>query len=130
MDSLALGGWSHFSTSEFACPYVIEPDSLDGVFIGTQHGLFHFDGKTNWNRIYTGNSKLTTNFITAIKNTAKGLIIGTNQGVFISKNNGDWIRFHQLNSNLTCDIITDLALQNQYLWITSPRGVFRTKIEW
>ncbi len=97
----------------------IEQDSNGNMWVGSQYGLYHFNGST-WKRVNIS-QHLQTNFVTALLTDKEGNIwVGSSQHVFQIKDN-NWYHHNPFEPNLDSRNVMDMNMHNTgKIWCTNP----------
>jgi signal transduction histidine kinase len=123
----------HSSPSENVVINIIKNKQSNTFWLGTLHGLYHFDPAT---RIFTGYHQEETNdnnlrrdiFLTMTEEAKGGLWCGTLRGVELrDSKTGALIKRFQRNTGFTNDdIIQDIAIdRSNQVWVCSSGGITR-----
>jgi ligand-binding sensor domain-containing protein len=108
----SLGQWDVYNTSNSPLESnnirCLALDTSDYVWIGTDNGLYAFDGN-NWQVFNSGNSGFPSNNIRSIYKDGDSLIwVGTfDAGVY--KYDGSWVVFSTSNSGIADDFVKDIT---------------------
>ncbi len=102
----------------------LELDNDENLWIGTDYGLFKFDGE-NWTTFTTENSGIPSNQIRSITfNDQNELWVGTFDDGLAQFDGVNWTEFNIDNSDLPDNFVKYLKFDNnQSLWISTTGGL-------
>jgi len=108
--------------------YAIQASAANDVWIGTEQGAAHFDGRL-WT-IYTSADGLPHDVVTSIARhpTDGSIWFGTFGGVarFL---NGKFERFTVTDSGLVNNVVYGLTVTLPYLWVATTNGISRLNLD-